>query len=795
MRAALGGLLLLSASFAQERPLANGAAQVRAGLDRLRATGSVLMIAAHPDDENTAVLAYFARGRHFRTGYLSLTRGEGGQNLIGAEQGEWMGVIRTQELLAARRLDGAEQFFSRAVDFGFSKTAEETLTKWGREKILGDAVWVIRTFQPDVILLRFSGTPRDGHGHHQSSAILGKEAFEAAADPARFPEHKLPPWRARRVLWNAFSFTREMEREAEKTARLSVDTGEFDPLLGYSYGEIAGMSRSMHRSQGMGAAERRGSMRNFFTVVAGEPATQDVFEGVDTTWNRLPGGAAVDAALKDAIAAFDIARPAAVIPALMKARGEMAKLDHPVARRKIAELDELAVLAAGLWLDASAAKPAVTPGETYKIQVTAVNRSNTPARLEAPRPATLAYNQPFTASLDAIGPALRVGAYPDDCCSPERPPLAEVTFRVAFEGGTVNVTRPVRRRYVDNVRGELWRPVETVPPVSLSFGGRSLLFPDATPKRIEVAALAHAANARAEVALEGPAGWKIEPASQPVNFARAGEQAVLAFTVTPPSGASTGELRARGLHSVHTVAYDHIPPQTVVTPASLRVTRADVRTLSRRIGYVMGAGDEMPDALRQWGAEVTLLSDADLERGGLSSYDAIVTGVRAYNVRPALRANHERLLEYMRNGGALIVQYNTATGGPFGRESDELDRIGPYPLSTGRARTTVEESPLVPLDPAHPLLNAPNRITAADYEGWVQERGLYFASKWDERYTPLWESHDPGEPEQRGATLTARYGKGVYVFTPMSWFRQLPAGVPGAHRIFANFVSAAKAAP
>jgi LmbE family N-acetylglucosaminyl deacetylase len=795
MRSASGVLLLLSVSFAQERPLANGAAQVRAGLDRLRATGSVLMIAAHPDDENTAVLAYFARGRHFRTGYLSLTRGEGGQNLIGAEQGEWLGVIRTQELLAARRLDGAEQFFSRAVDFGFSKTAEETLAKWGREKILGDAVWVIRTFQPDVILLRFSGTPRDGHGHHQSSAILGKEAFEAAADPARFPGQKLPPWRARRVLWNAFSFTREMEREAEKTARLSVDTGEFDPILGYSYGEIAGMSRSMHRSQGMGAAERRGSMRNFFTVVAGEPATQDVFEGVDTTWNRLPGGAAVDAALKDAIAAFDIARPAAVIPALMKARREMAKLDHPAARRKIAELDELAVLAAGLWLDASAAKPAVTPGESYKIQVTAVNRSNTPARLEAPSPATLVYNQPFTASLDATGPALRVGAYPDDCCSPERPPLAEVTFRVAFEGGAVSVTRPVRHRYVDNVRGELWRPVEAVPPVSLSFGGRSLLFPDAKPKRIEVTAIAHAANARAEVALDGPAGWKIEPASQAVNLARAGEQAVLAFTVTPPSGASTGELRARGLYGVRTIAYDHIPPQTVVTPASLHVTRADVRTLSRRIGYIMGAGDEMPEALRQWGAEVTLLSDADLERGGLSAYDAIVTGVRAYNVRPALRANHERLLEFTRNGGAFIVQYNTATGGPFGRESDELDRIGPYPLATGRARTTVEESPLVPLDPAHPLLNAPNRITAADYEGWVQERGLYFASKWDERYTPLWESHDPGEPEQRGATLTARYGKGVYVFTPMSWFRQLPAGVPGAHRIFANFVSAAKAAP
>jgi len=794
MHRPLIAFLLALSAVAQERPLANGAAQVRAGLDRLRATGSVLMIAAHPDDENTAVLAYFARGRHFRTGYLSLTRGEGGQNLIGSEQGEWMGVIRTQELMAARRLDGAEQFFTRAIDFGFSKTAEETLAKWGREKILGDAVWVIRTFQPDVILLRFSGTPRDGHGHHQSSAILGKEAFEAAADPARFPEQKLAPWRAKRVLWNAFSFNREMEREAEKTARLTIDTGEFDPLLGYSYGEIAGMSRSMHRSQGMGAPERKGSQRNFFTVVAGEPATKDVFDGVDTAWSRVPGGASVDTALQSAIAAFDLAKPAAIIPALMKARAEMAKLDHPIAQRKLLELDELAVLASGLWLDANVARPFITPEEGYKIQISAVNRSSAAVRLEAPAAAPLPYNTPFTVSIDATGPELRVGAYSDSCCAPERGPVAEAKFRVAFKGGSVEVTRPVRHRYIDDVRGELWRPLEVVPPIAVSFGERSLLFPDSQSKRVEVSARAFTPNAAAEVMLEAPEGWKIEPATQAVKLTRAGEQATLVFTVTPPAAASTGELRAKGYYTARTIAYDHIPPQTVVTPAELRVVRAEVKTLSRRIGYIMGAGDDMPQALRQWGAEVTLLSDDDLARADLSRYDAIVTGVRAYNVRPALRANHDRLVEYASHGGTMIVQYNTATGGPFGRESNELDRIGPYPISTGRARTTVEESPLVPIKPDSPLLTAPNRITAADYEGWVQERGLYFASKWDDRYQPLWESHDPGEAPQQGATLSARVGKGVYIFTPMSWFRQLPAGVPGAHRIFANFVSAAKAA-
>jgi LmbE family N-acetylglucosaminyl deacetylase len=314
-------LIVCSCSFAlyaQERPLAAGAAEVRAQLDRMKVLGGVLMIAAHPDDENTAVLAYFGRGRHYRAGYLSLTRGEGGQNLIGSEQGELMGVIRTQELLAARRLDGAQQFFTRAIDFGFSKTAAETLDKWGKNEVLGDVVWAVRRFQPDVIILRFSGTPRDGHGHHQSSAVLGKEAFDAAADPARFPEQLkyVKPWRAKRVLWNSFSFTREMEQEAARTARMTIDTGEYDPLLGYSFGEIAGMSRSMHRSQGMGAAERKGSMPNYFVTVAGEPGDGDPFSGIEATWNRIPGGAAVASALDEADKSFDIRHTERILPAL-----------------------------------------------------------------------------------------------------------------------------------------------------------------------------------------------------------------------------------------------------------------------------------------------------------------------------------------------------------------------------------------------------------------------------------------------------------------------------------------------
>ena len=819
-------LIVCSCSFAlyaQERPLAAGAAEVRAQLDRMKVLGGVLMIAAHPDDENTAVLAYFGRGRHYRAGYLSLTRGEGGQNLIGSEQGELMGVIRTQELLAARRLDGAQQFFTRAIDFGFSKTAAETLDKWGKNEVLGDVVWVIRQFQPDVIILRFSGTARDGHGHHQSSAILGKEAFDAAADPARFPEQLkyLKPWRAKRVLWNSFSFTREMEQEAARTARMTIDTGEYDPLLGYSYGEIAGMSRSMHRSQGMGAAERKGSMPNYFVTVAGEPGDGDPFTGVDTTWNRIPGGAAVASALDEADKAFDIRHTERILPALGKARTLIAAIDHPWARMKLAELDELTAAAAGVAVDAGASQWMATPGSDVQVQVRVVGRGPSQVVVESldvqglveqrvdGKNAAAGANKPWMQSIRVTVPAgtrptqpywlraqqqgnLYAVADLQRRGEPDTQPLLRVRFHLKVDGVPVNVVRPVVNRYVDPVRGELWRPSVVVPPAAIEFAERSLLFPNAEARTVELSVHANSDQASGEVRPKAPPGWRVEPASRVYAIARAGVQVTLSFQVTPPATASVGELSVEGAHGMRTIAYDHIPPQTVFPPATLKVVRADVKSLARKIGYVMGAGDDVPQALRQWGAEVTLLSTDELSRGDLSRYDAIVTGVRAYNTRADLRSNQDRLLEYVNKGGTMVVQYNVATGGPFGRQSNELDRIGPYPLTVGRDRVTVEEAPLTPVKNDSPLLSAPNQIKPSDYDGWVQERGLYFASKWDEHYQPLWEAHDPGEKPSQGVTLWTRYGKGVYVFTPMSWFRQLPAGVPGAHRLFANIVSAGK---
>lgn len=807
-----------------------GAAAVKQRLERLRVVGSVLMIAAHPDDENTAFLAWCAQRRKLRTGYLSLTRGEGGQNLIGNEQGELLGVIRTQELLAARRVDGGEQFFTRAIDFGFSKTAAETMAKWGRDEVLSDIVWVIRTFRPDVVVLRFSGTPRDGHGHHQTSAILGREAFRLAGDPKAFPEQLklVQPWQPRRLFWNTFSFTRQQEAEAEKmTGRLVIDTGEYDPLLGMSYGEIAGLSRSQHRSQGMGSPERRGSAPNYLVLYDGEPAQQDMFDGIDTTWNRLPGGAAVAAKLDEALAAFSPDAPERAIPSLMEARRLIEKIDHPDARRKLEELDETVALAAGLWLDVSAGRPAVAPGGTVTLNLSAVNRCPLAVRLEGVKleglegapsfgAADLAFNRlhsqsasfrvpddaPLSQPLqlrhapkgNLYGIADQAGVGPA-----EGPPVLTAVFRLSIGGGVIEVRRPVEHRYVDRVRGELTRPFVIVPAVSIRLPETPLLFRTVEPRAVPVEVRAMAGAAAGSLRLEAPEGWRVEPASQSFQIPDAGQAATLVFRVLPPQAPARGWLRAvaetggrQWRHLVTQIEYEHIPPQTVLRTAETRLLREDIAVSVRRVGYVMGAGDFVPEALRELGCEVTLLDEAQLAHGDLSAFDAIVTGVRAWNVRADLRAAHARLRDYMERGGTLVVQYNTLEG--FGPEASDsiLRNVGPFPLRIGRNRVTVEEAPVKLLLPDHPLLERPNRITAADFDGWVQERALYFPAEWDARYEALLETADPGEPPERGGLLFARVGKGAYIYTSYAWWRQLPAGVPGAWRIFANLVSAAR---
>jgi LmbE family N-acetylglucosaminyl deacetylase len=809
-----------------------GTPEIELALHKLNVLGSVLMIAAHPDDENTALLAYCARGRALRTGYLSLTRGEGGQNLIGPQQGDLLGVIRTQELLAARRIDGAEQFFTRAIDFGYSKTADEALAKWGRDKVLSDIVWVIRKFRPDVVVLRFSGTPRDGHGHHQASAILGKEAFTAAADKNRFPEQLryVQPWQAKRLFWNVFSFTPEQEKEAQALPhKVEVDTGEFNPVLGKSYAEIAGISRSQHRSQGMGAVERRGPSKNFLATIEGSPADKDAFDDVDTTWSRVPGGEPIGRILADAERTFIPEQPEKTIPLLLKARPLIVALDDPWAKQKLEELDEALALCSGLWLDATAERYAVVPGSSVKITLETINRSHYPVKrtslaLSGPGDGQgtgitdvrqLAYNEPVQQEMTWTIPAGTPYSQPFwlrrspagntyDITSqeliglPDSPPEFVARFTLDFSGTSVTLQRPVRYRYVDPTEGELTRALVVVPEVAVDLPEAAALFPSEAPKKIEVHVKANTSDMAGDLRLELPEGWKTAPASQGFRLVKTGDEQTLTFAITPPREDAHGLLHAvakidgREISSGETViAFPHIPPQTLFPDATAKLERAEIKLTARKIGYVVGAGDQVPEALRQLGCEVTVLTPRDLAESDLSAFDAIVTGVRAYNVRPDLRANQQRLLDYVNNGGTMIVQYNVAEGGPFGgRRTGELDHIGPYPLTVGRGRVSVEESPVRFLDPDNPLLVAPNHISESDFDGWIQERGLYFASEWDSHYRAVLETHDPGEKPLEGGMLYARYGKGVYIFSAFSWFRELPAAVPGAYRIFANMLSA-----
>ncbi|MBC6697936.1 PIG-L family deacetylase [Hymenobacter sp. BT190] len=865
-RAALSALLIANFSLligeAQaQAPKTWSSSEILLGLKKLNVLGSALYVAAHPDDENTRLIAYLANGRLVETGYLSCTRGDGGQNLIGPELREGLGVIRTQELLAARRIDGGRQFFTRANDFGFSKTPEETFTIWDKEQVLADMVWVIRQRRPDVMITRFPPDARAGHGHHTASAMLAIEAFSAAADPKRFPEQLqyVQPWQAKRLLWNTGSFF--VKAGEDMSQYLKLDAGGYNPLLGQSYGEIAARSRSQHRSQGFGSSAQRGEAPEYFQLLKGDKATTDLFEGVDMTWNRVPGGAAVGKLVDEVIRKYDPANPSASVAGLLKVREALDKFQLAAVVKegtvkgvanfwydeRLVQIEKLIQACLGLYIEAVAISPTVTKEDLvlgrkavrslvlYEI----VNRSATPVQLldevayvYSPeldkvfsrggmsgmhstnphridlmpgkrRQDTLFIKEDSRGSVGNSQPYWlqkngSVGMYTvEDLLSrgkDENEPAAKARFVFDIPGHRIMLTVPVQYKSTDPVEGEKYRPLTVVPPVMVNVGGHAYVFADNQPKTIPVTLRAGKAGVKGNLTLNLPKGWTAEPASIPFELAAKDAEQTVQFRVQPGAGAAEGKSELRAVATVEgqayargyqTIAYTHIPTQTLFPEAVAPLVKLDLRRKGQEIGYLMGAGDEVPDALRQIGYTVTLLKPEDLTEQNLRRYDAVVLGVRAYNTVDRLKALQPTLLRYVEQGGNLVVQYNTS-------RSTVLPQVGPYPLTLSNDRVTVENAPVTFLNPTQPLLNTPNKITSKDFEGWVQEQGLYYPSQWDPKYKTVFSSQDPGEKAKESAILVADYGKGHYIYTGLSLFRELPAGVPGAYRLLTNMVSLGK---
>ncbi|MEM6763526.1 MAG: PIG-L family deacetylase [Bacteroidota bacterium] len=814
---------LTSSSYAlqaQYRPTPPHAGELLHELTNMQVVGSVLYIAAHPDDENTRLISYLAGHRGYRVGYLSLTRGDGGQNLIGNEKGPLLGLLRTQELLGARSLDGGEQMFSRAIDFGYSKTPEETLKIWNKDKILADVVWAIRKFRPDVIITRFASPKRGGggHGHHTSSAILAQEAFDIAADPGVYPEQLkyVEPWQPKRLFWNMYTWRYYEPTEEDIPNILSYDVDVYNPFLGQGYGEISSLARSMHRCQAFGNSIRRGELSEKIMFIKGEKHESDIFDDIDATWGRT-NAPELTALFQQAKSAFRPEAPYEIVPTLLAAHKIMEeKLDPQRYGHKRKQLEALIQDALGLHLALNSTKPEVAKGTDARVILTAINRSPMPVKLKDLTFSQTVFEKKVDILLDAPSKLARdtmeistqslpvgspywlaengeIGTYevPQQKLIglPENPFAlsATVSLSIGEDNIPMKVEVPVIHTYVDRAKGELYQPFRVSPSLTANFADNIFLFGSEKAREITVRVKAYQAVEKAAFKVVTPSGWKVTPGILELADLRAGEERNVMLSISPPDVQGSGWLslnyQGKSVLRTETIAYDHIPKQVAFLPNEAKLVRLEVEKRGTKIGYVMGSGDEIPINLQQIGYEVKILQDGDFTQANLSQYDAIIAGIRAFNTKDEMAYYHSQILEYVDKGGTYIVQYNTSR---FGNKSKD---VGPYKLQISRDRITEEDAKMKMLEPDHPIFNYPNKITQKDFEGWVQERGLYFPNEWDARYIPLIEGHDKGEDPKKGALLVADYGKGKFVYCAFSMFRELPAGVPGAYRLFANMIS------
>lgn len=802
-------------------------AEIHHEIQKLNFLGTALYVAAHPDDENQRMISYLDNNLKARTVYLSLTRGDGGQNLIGPELKELLGVLRTQELLQAREVDGGEQRFSRAIDFGFSKHPDETLEIWDKEKVLSDVIQVIRELKPDIIINRFDHrSPGSTHGHHTASAMLSYEAFDLSNDKNVYPDqlNTLEPWQPKRIFFNTswwFYGSREKFENADKSNLSTVDIGVFYPELGLSNNEIAALARSQHKCQGFGQLTSRGSTKEYLEFLKGEPLqdNSNLFEGVNTTWTRIMGGEKIGEILKEVEMNFNFKNPAVHLKNLTEAYKLLQNIeDEHWKKLKLKHLKEIILWCGGIYLEANPAQASAIPGDSLQLSIEVLNRSNAPITLtelnignglfsnsyntnlqenqkvnfdvQLRTPSDIPYTSPYW--LKEKG---NLGVYKvtneNLIGLPETPVAMTSVFTLDINGVKIDFEKPIVRTFSRPDKGELKEPFVMLPEVTLSFKEDVFIFSNDAAKNIEVQVKPGRDDVQGYIRPQLPEGWIVNP--KEIQFAniKKGDVKSFYFEVTPPENESIGTIAVLAdvlgktfSKSLVEISYDHIPKQSVLLPAEAKIVRLNIKKRGNLIGYIVGAGDKVPESLAQIGYTVETIDVDNLQLNQLSKYDGIVMGIRAYNVVEALKFKQTILLEYVKKGGNLIVQYNTAN-----RWRGQFENIAPYELTISRDRVTNEFADVAIIAPNHPLVNYPNKIEESDFDNWVQERGLYFPNEWSKEFTPIFSMNDKGEDAKKGSLLVASYGKGNYIYTGLSFFRELPAGVPGAYKIFANMLS------
>ena len=812
---------VLSISVFAQSPQTWTSADIYLAIKKLNVLGSVLYVAAHPDDENTRLIAYLSKDRLYRTGYLSMTRGDGGQNLIGDEQGIDLGLIRTQELLAARRIDGGEQFFTRAFDFGFSKNPEETFTKWDKEKILSDVVWVIRKFQPDIIITRFPTTGEGGHGHHTASAILANEAFAAAADPTRFVDQLkyVQPWQVKRVLWNTFNFG---GTNTQSDNQYKLDVGGYNPLLGKSYGEIAAESRSNHKSQGFGAAANRGEALEFFTATKGDQPKNDLLEGIDISWKKVNGGEAIEKAVNDIAGSFDFLHPENSVKGLVQLYKALTAMPAGYWRdKKLNETKQLIEQCSGLWIDVFTTEQFAVQTDSIRFNFQFNNRLGVNATIkgfavdgfDSLMGQPLARNRNINFAKTVYVPSSKPITQPywlenkmetgyfnvsdqTKIGIPDVQPSYVLTVRMNIEGEDLNFSRGVKFKFTDPVRGELYWPLVVVPPVLITPSEDLKILMNGNDKTAgSVSLKGLKRNFTGKIVAFSESDMKpltnfsfnnqqvrVNSKNQTLGFEYNGKNIKssenILFAVTDTVGNNLIK------SDRHEVKYDHIPAINYFHDADVALKVVNVETYGKKIGYIIGAGDKVPEALEQMGYEVNRLNQKEISKNPLDKFDAIIVGVRAYNTLDWIGSYYDKLMKYVENGGNLIVQYNTSNF-----ISNVRSKIGPYDFTISRNRVTDENATVTFLKPEHPALNFPNKINQDDFKGWIQERSIYDAIDTAGKFEKILAMNDPGEKPDDGSLLIAKYGRGYFTYTGLVFFRELPAGVPGAYRLLANLIA------